>query len=78
MNVFEKWTCIFPGKMGLSWKLSWNSYGTKEEAEAQAIKNCNVVAVPLQLYEHIKDVEQRMVKAERELNELRIHKSSSA
>ncbi len=72
MNVFDRWTCIFPGKMGLSWKLAWNSFGTKEEAEEQAAKNCNVVAVPVQLYEHIKETERRMVEAERKLDNLRV------
>ena len=68
-NVFEEWTTIFPGKMGLSWKRGWYGVGTKEEAEAEAAKNCNVVAVPLQLFEHVKEMEHRMVKAERQLRE---------
>lgn len=68
MNVFTEWTCIFPGKLGLSWKLAWNASGTKEEAEAAASKNCNVIAVPVELYVHIKDMECRMVEAERRLN----------
>jgi len=63
--VFKEWTTIFPGKMGLSWKRGWDGVGTKEEAETEAAKNCNVIAVPLQLFEHIKEIEQRMVKAER-------------
>jgi hypothetical protein len=64
MSVFDTWTCIFPGKMGLSWKRAWDGQGTKEEAEAQAAKNCNVVVVPVQLYDHIKEIERRMVQAE--------------
>ena len=69
MSAFAEWTCIFPGKMGLSWKRVWDDVGTKEEAEAQAEKNCNVIAVPLQLFEHVKEVEKRMVLAERALAE---------
>jgi hypothetical protein len=70
MSVFQKWTCVFPGKMGLSWKRAWDGVGSKEEAEAQAAKNCNVVAVPLQLFETMKEHERRMVIAERPLNAL--------
>lgn len=73
MSVFNEWTCIFPGKMGLSWKQSWGT-GTKEEAEVQADKNCNVIAVPLQLFETMKDHERRMVAAERELQEIKAGK----
>lgn len=69
-NVFEQWTCIFPGKMGLSWKRAWDGVGTKEQAETEAAKNCNVVAVPLQLFEKMKEHERRMVKAERMNEEL--------
>lgn len=68
---FEEWTTIFPGKSGISWKRGWDGVGTKEEAEAIASKNCNVVAVPLELFEHIKDIERRMVFAERKLDEIR-------
>lgn len=68
MSAFTQWTCIFPGKHGLSWRLAWNSQGTKEEAEAEATKHCNVIAVPVELYIHIKDIERRMVEAERRLN----------
>jgi len=63
----ELWTCIFPGKMGISWKLAWNSYGTKAEAEEQAAKNRNVVAVPLALWLRYKEYEHRTVVAERKL-----------
>ena len=68
MNVFNEWTCIFPGKMGLSWKRAWNGVGTKEQAEEIALRSCNTVAVPLQLFETMKEHERRMVVAERALN----------
>lgn len=68
----ELWTCMFPGKMGISWKASWGT-GTKEEAEAQASKNCNVIAVPLALWLRYKEYEHRAVAAERKLyDELKI------
>jgi len=68
----ELWTCIFPGKMGISWKRSWGE-GTKEEAEAEATKNCNVIAVPFALWARYKEYENRTVVAERKLmDELRI------
>ena len=63
---FAEWTCIFPGKMGLSWKRAWDGVGTKEEAEIQAMKHCNTVAVPLALFEHIRNVAKRMVEAKQE------------
>jgi hypothetical protein len=66
-GLSEKWTCVFPGKMGISWKLAWNAYGTRGEAEAQAAKNCNVVAVPLALWLRYKEYEHRAVAAERKL-----------
>jgi hypothetical protein len=65
----EQWTCIFPGKMGISWKLAWNRHGTKSEAETQAAKNRNVVAVPLALWLRYKEYEHRSVVAERKLQE---------
>lgn len=64
MSAFAKWTCVFPGKMGLSWKRTWHGTGTKEEAERQASKNRNVVAVPLEMFRKIKEHESRMVLAE--------------
>lgn len=67
MSAFKEWTCTFPGKMGLSWKRAWGGVGTKEEAEAEAAKYCNVVAVPLELFEKMKEHERRMVQAERKL-----------
>jgi hypothetical protein len=63
----ELWTCIFPGKMGISWKLAWNGTGTKLEAEEQAIKNRNVIAIPLALWLRYKEYEHRTVKAEQKL-----------
>ena len=66
----ELWTCVFPGKMGISWKLAWNSYGTKAEAEAQAAKNQNVVAVPLAFWLRYKEYEHRCVAAEKKLMEV--------
>jgi hypothetical protein len=68
----EKWTCVFPGKMGISWKLSWNEHGTKEEAEIQAAKNCNVVAIPLALWLRYQEYENRAVAAELKLLEFGI------
>ncbi len=66
-EYFKEWTCTFPGKMGISWKRAWDGVGTKAEAEAQAAKNCNAVAVPLELFESMKDYEFRTVKAEAKL-----------
>jgi len=71
-SVFKQWTCAFPGKMGLSWKRAWDGVGTKEEAEIEAAKNCNVVAIPIQLFETMKDHEKRMVLAEEMVNKIRI------
>lgn len=64
-DAFGKWTCIFPGKMGLAWKRAWYGEGTKEEAETQAAKNCNVIAVPVQLAESIRGLYVKI----RQLNE---------
>jgi hypothetical protein len=72
MTAFLEWTCVFPGKMGLSWKRAWHRIGTKEEAEAQAAKNCNVIAVPMQLFDKMKEHELRMVVAEQKLAEMGI------
>ena len=70
MTAFEKWTCVFPGKMGICWKQAYPYIiGTKEEAEAAAAQFCNSVAIPLQLYEKMKEHEQRMMAAERKLAE---------
>ncbi len=76
MSVFTQWTCIFPGPMGLSWKSAWDKVGTHQQARIQATKNCNVVAVPVELFNHIKEVEQRMVKAESLLNQIRVDSSN--
>ena len=62
----ELWTCIFPGKMGISWKNSWGQ-GTKAEAEEQATKNRNVIAVPVALWLRYKEYEHRTVVAEQKL-----------
>ncbi len=70
MFEFKEWTCIFPGKMGISWKRAWDGVGTKEEAEEQAKKNCNVIAIPLQLFENIKRQERSLVIAMKKLNEV--------
>lgn len=70
MSAFKTWTVVFPGKMNLSWKrASFFDYGTREEAEAEAARYANVVAVPVELRDHLKEVEHRMVAAERKLNE---------
>lgn len=65
-NLFQSWTCIFPDSRNLSWKRVWDSEGTKEDAEVIAA-DCDVVAVPLQLFEKMKEHERRMVEAERKL-----------
>jgi hypothetical protein len=72
MSVFNEWTCAFPGKMGLSWKRAWDGVGTKEEAEIQSAKNCDVIAIPLQLFEKMKEHERRMVLAENKLDRLKV------
>lgn len=69
-DYFKEWVVIFPGKMGLSWKSMGN--GTKNECELQALKHCNTTVVPLRLFEHIKDIETRMVDAESKLNNVRV------
>lgn len=69
MSAFKMWTCVFPGKMGLCWKLAWNGSGTKEEAETEAQKFCNSVVVPLQLWEKIKEHDERLVKAEEKVRQ---------
>ena len=69
-NFFKEWVCIFPGKFGLSWKHAhpYDIYNSKEEAEVEALKYGNVVAVPLKLFEQMKKYEERMVVAERTLD----------
>lgn len=61
MTVFQDWVRIFPGKMGLAWKLASEVVTTKEEAEKLATRNCNVIAVPLQLWEHLQRIYYRPV-----------------
>lgn len=77
-RYFTRWTCTFPGKMGLSWKRAWDGEGSKEEAEAEAAKNCNVVAVPVELFEKMKHYEHRTVEAERKLQELKATQPAEA
>jgi hypothetical protein len=72
VSVFTDWTCVFPGKTGISWKRAWDGVGTKEEAEDVAARSCNVVAVPLEMYLSVKRFEWRTVTAERKLQELGI------
>lgn len=61
-EYFKEWTVIFPGRLGISWLLAWDATGTKEEAEAEANKHRNTVAVPLQLYKNLKHYEQEAMK----------------
>lgn len=60
-TAFKEWTCVFPGKGGLCWKRAWDCVGSREEAEAQAAKNCNVVAVPVDLWENINYYQKQYV-----------------
>ncbi len=69
-TVYDRWACIFPGKMGLSWKLV--GLGSKEQAEEECKKHCNTVAIPEQLYVHLKNLEHRVTIAERTLNHIRV------
>lgn len=69
---FEQWICVFPGKMGLSWKPASGRIGSKEEIELEAEGYRNTVAIPLQLFETMKDHERRMVVAEQKVNEARV------
>lgn len=57
-GAFKKWVCVFPGKMSISWKLASNLvYDTRQEAEKVASQNCNVVVIPLGLYNKYKGYE---------------------
>jgi hypothetical protein len=70
-DYYDRWVCVFPGKMGISWKHAY-PYAepvSKAEADAAAEKNCNVVAVPYALFERYKEYERRMVVAERVLQQ---------
>lgn len=58
--------------MGLCWKRAWDGTGTREDAERQAARNCNVVAVPLELFECLNEYQCRTAAAERKLAELGI------
>lgn len=68
--MYAEWTCVFPGKMGLSWKLAWNHIDTEENARDWAAHFSNAVAVPLELYRHMKEMEHRVVAAEGKLQEM--------
>src|SRR5215813_4866279 len=68
-EYYKEWVCVFPGKMGIAWKLADSEVSTKEEAEKRAERNCNVVAVPLAFWEKYSEFSHRMVKAERDLQE---------
>lgn len=70
-SVWGLWTCIFPGKHGICWKRAWDAEGAEEEAKAQAAKNCNVVAVPLQLWESIDKYQRGWVEKEKEIAKLK-------
>src|SRR4051812_34625792 len=71
MSSFDKWVCVFPGKMGISWKLANDTvFDSKKTAEDVACQNCNVVAVPLELWERYREYEHRSVVAERKLVEV--------
>jgi hypothetical protein len=72
-SYFKQWVCIFPGKMGLSWKLASGPYASYEEAQQQAEKNANVCAVPYEFFEKYQESEKRMVQAENTANMLSKH-----
>lgn len=66
----DRWTVVFPGKMGLSWKQAPPyTVMSKAEADALAAQSGNVIAVPMQLFEKMKEHERRMVRAERQLQD---------
>lgn len=72
VEYWDKWVVVFPGKMGISWKHAYpyvDHYTSFEEANAQASKNANTVAIPLALFERYKEYERRMVQAERTLQQ---------
>jgi hypothetical protein len=65
------WICVFPGKMGWSWKeASGLVHHDKESAEAEAAKNCNVQVVPHDFFLKYRDAVKRMQAAEHQLREL--------
>lgn len=71
MSVFAEWVCVFPGNTGISWKMAHNvRFASKAEAESKAAENCNVVAIPLELWKRYKEYEHRCVAAEGKLLEV--------
>lgn len=68
--MFDKWVCVFPGKMGISWKLAYGGVFSKEEAESYAIKYGNVVVVPLAFWEKYREYEHQAVVAKQKLIEV--------
>jgi hypothetical protein len=74
-KAFDKWVCVFPGKMAICWKEASVEFDTREEAEEQAKKNCNVVAVPVALFDNYKNYIQKLQLAERLLRELGMYQS---
>lgn len=71
MNKNDKWVCIFPGKGELYLKLATDrEFDSEKEAQEQASRNCNVVAIPLCFWEKIEEIQDRAVQAEGKLNEI--------
>ncbi len=70
MSCFNEWTCVHPGKGHICWKRATSFVGTKEEAEAEANKWANVVAVPLHLADKIDEYNRRTVAAEQLLDQV--------
>ena len=83
-SYFKEWVVVFPGKMGLSWKNAnsiylppGDRYETFEQAEGQSEKNANTAVVPYEFFELYQEYEQRMVRAERELEEIKFGKDKN-
>lgn len=70
-SYFGEYACVFPGKMGISWKLASGPWDDLEKARDEAEKNCNVAVVPWEFWERYKEYEGRMVAAEAELSKLK-------
>lgn len=60
-EYYNAWTVIFPGKMGIAWKRAWEGEGTQEEARLRADQNCNAVAVPIEVWNHIDKTQRELV-----------------
>lgn len=60
-DYYSTWTVIFPGKMGIAWKRAWDGEGTQEEARLRADQNCNAVAVPIEVWNHIDKTQRELV-----------------